>query len=102
MAPTTPPADWPTADLIRVVKGYETGVGLIQDRTAMRDIAGSYRLLGGGLLVPGTGDVIETWEEMAAVPVPAYRATQIPAGAAYGGRIEAAPGPGPARPGRVA
>lgn len=78
MAPTTPPqpqpqpadwpaADWPAADLIRVVKGYETGVGLTLDRLAMRDVAGSYRLLGGGLLVPGTGDCIEIWKEMEAV-----------------------------------
>ena len=68
MAPTTPPADWPTADLILVVKGYETGVGLTLDRLAMRDVAGSYRLLGGGLLVPGTGDCIEIWKEMEEVP----------------------------------
>lgn len=69
------PASWPTADLIRVVKGYETGAGLVLDRLAVRDVAGCYRLIGGGLLVPGTGDVIETWEEMRAVPV--YRASQI-------------------------
>lgn len=71
MAPTTPPAGWPAADLIRVVKGYGSGVGLIHDRLAMRDVAGSYRLLGGGLLCPGTVDVIKTWEEMTAVPVAA-------------------------------
>lgn len=71
MTPTptpTPTADWPTADLILVVKGYETGVGLTLDRLAMRDVAGSYRLLGGGLLVPGTGDCIEIWREMEAAP----------------------------------
>lgn len=74
MAATTPPAPagWPTADLILVVKGYETGVDLVRDRLAMRDVAGSYRLLGGGLLVPDTGDCIEEWDEMVAVPaVPA-------------------------------
>lgn len=63
---------WPTADLIRVVTGYESGVGLVNSRLAVRDAASCYRLIGGGLLVPGTGDVIETWEEMRAVPV--YRA----------------------------
>lgn len=69
-APTQTP--WPDKPLIRVVSGYETEVGLVTGALAMRDAAGSYRLEGGGLLVPGTGDVIETWEEMRAVPV--YRA----------------------------
>lgn len=83
--PSTPPAGWPAADLIRVVKGYETGAGLVLDRLAVRDAASCYRLIGGGLLVPGTGDVIETWEEMRAVPV--YRASQIEAGALRGDSI---------------
>lgn len=69
---------WPTALLIRVVTGYESGVGLVSSRLAFRDAAGCYRLEDGGLLVPGTGDVIETWEEMRAVPV--YRASNITAG----------------------
>lgn len=76
------PASWPTADLIRVVTGYESGVGLVTSQLAVRDVAGCYRLIGGGLLVPGTGDVIETWEEMRAVPV--YRASQIEAEALRG------------------
>ncbi len=71
------PAGWPSADLIRVVTGYESGVGLVTSQLAVRDAASGYRLIGGGLLVPGTGDVIETWEEMRAVPV--YRASQIEA-----------------------
>ena len=69
---------WPIVPLIRVVTGYESGVGLVSRRLAMRDVAGCYRLLGGGLLVPNTGDVIETWEEMRAVPV--HRASTISVG----------------------
>lgn len=84
----TPPADWPTAGLILVVKGYEIGVGLVQDRLALRDESSCYRLLGGGFLAPGTGDVIETWEEMRAVPV--YRASQITAGAVRSNEIHVA------------
>lgn len=72
---TTP--DWPTQTLIRIVSGYESGVGLVTDALAIRDAASCYRLVGGGLLIPNTGDVIETWEEMRAVPV--YRASQIDA-----------------------
>lgn len=73
----TQPSAWPDKPLIRIVTGYESGVGLVNSQIAMLDAAGCYRLLGGGLLVPNTGDVIETWEEMAAVPVP--RASQITA-----------------------
>ena len=68
---------WPIVPLIRVVTGYESGVGLVSSQLAIKDAAGCYRLLGGGLLVPNTGDVIETWEEMTAVPV--HRASQITA-----------------------
>ena len=60
---------WPDKPLIRIVSGYETGVGLVTDALAILDAAHCYRLVGGGLLVPNTGDVIETWEEMTAVPV---------------------------------
>lgn len=80
-------ASWPDKPLIRVVSGYESGVGLVTDALAMRDAASCYRLMGGGLLVPNTGDVIETWEEMSAVPV--YRASQITASRLEGGGIEA-------------
>lgn len=76
---------WPIVPLILIVSGYESGVGLVRSQLAIRDAAGCYRLEGGGLLVPGTGDVIETWEEMTAVPV--YRAPQIDAGRPYGGGI---------------
>lgn len=69
---------WPDKPLIRIVSGYESGVGLVTDALAIRDAAGCYRLVGGGLLVPGTGDVIETWEEMTAVP--AHPAPQAAAG----------------------
>ena len=69
---------WPTAPLIRVISGYESGVGLVIPQLAMRDVAGCYRLLGGNLLVPNTGDVIETWEEMTAIPV--HRAPDTEAG----------------------
>ena len=72
---------WPIVPLIRVITGYESGVGLVSSQLAIRDAAGCYRLLGGGLLVPGTGDVIETWEEMRAVP--AYSASGIAAGSPY-------------------
>ena len=74
------PTPWPDKPLIRVVSGYESGVGLVNGALAMRDVAGCYRLAGGGLLVPSTGDVIETWEEMVAVPV--YRASQTTVGEA--------------------
>lgn len=74
---TQTPFPWPDKPLICVVSGYESGVGLVTYALAMRDAAGCYRLEGGGLLVPNTGDVIETWEEMRAVPV--YRASQITA-----------------------
>lgn len=70
-----PSSPWPDKPLIRIVSGYESGAGLVTDALAMRDAASCYRLVGGGLLVPNTGDVIETWEEMLAVPV--YRASQI-------------------------
>lgn len=76
-ASTKTAAPWPDKPLICVVSGYESGVGLVNFRLALRDAAGCYRLEGGGLLVPNTGDVIETWEEMRAVPV--YRASQITA-----------------------
>lgn len=66
------PAPWPDKPPIRIVSGYESGVGLVTGALAIRDAAGCYRLAGGRLLVPDTGDVIETWEEMRAVPV--YRA----------------------------
>lgn len=75
--PYTDPAPRPDKPLIRVLSGYESGVGLVTGALAMRDAASCYRLLEGGLLVPSTGDVIETWEEMRAVPV--YRASQITA-----------------------
>lgn len=85
---TQTPSPWPDKPLIRVVSGYESGVGLVQDQLAMRDAAGCYRLEGGGgLLVPNTGDVIETWEEMRAVPV--YRASQIEAEPLRGDSIRA-------------
>ena len=74
---THTPSTWPDKPLIRIVTGYESGVGLVTNALAMRDAASCYRLLGGGLLVPNTGDVIETWEEMRAVPV--YLASQITA-----------------------
>lgn len=69
---------WPDKPLIRIVTGYESGVGPVSSRLAMLDAAGCYRLIGGSLLVPNTGDVIETWEEMRAVPV--HRASEITAG----------------------
>lgn len=69
--PHQPPTGGPSADLIRVVTGYETSVGLVSSRPAASRMAGCYRLIGGCLLVPNTGDVIETWEELAAVPVAA-------------------------------
>ena len=71
-SPTYARDSWPIVPLIRIVSGYASGVGLVTDALAMRDVAGCYRLEGGGLLVPNTGDVIESWEEMSAVPV--YRA----------------------------
>lgn len=64
---------WPDKSLIRIVSGYESGVGLVRNGLAIRGAAGCYHLEGGGLLAPHTGDVIETWEEMGAVPV--YRAS---------------------------
>lgn len=82
----TPP--WPDKPLIRIVSGYESGVGLVTGALAIRDAAGCYRLEGGGLLVPDTGDVIETWEEMLAVPV--YRASQIKAEPPRGDSIRTA------------
>jgi len=88
---TTPkpqtPSPWPDKPLIRIVTGYESGVGLVTDALAIRDAASCYRLAGGGLLVPDTGDVIETWEEMAAVPV--YRASDTSAGRLWDASIEA-------------
>ena len=84
---TQTPSPWPDKPLINIVSGYESGVGLVTDALAMRDAAGCYRLEGGGLLVPNTGDVIETWEEMRAVPV--HRASQIEAGALRGDSIRA-------------
>lgn len=88
---TTPkpqtPSPWPDKPLIRIVTGYESGVGLVTDALAMRDVAGCYRLVGGGLLVPDTGDVIETWEEMSAIPV--YRASDTSAGRLCDASIEA-------------
>lgn len=72
---TQPPSTWPDKPLIHIVTGYGSGVGLVTDKLALRDAADCYRLEGGGLLVPNTGDVIETWEEMRAVP--AYRASRI-------------------------
>ena len=82
-----PPSTWPDKPLIRIVSGYESGVGLVTDKLALRDAADCYRLEGGRFLVPNTGDVIETWEEMRAVPV--YRASQIEAGALRGDSIRA-------------
>lgn len=88
---TTPkpqtPSPWPDKPLIRIVSGYESGVGLVTDALAMRDAAGCYRLVGGGLLVPDTGDVIEAWEEMRAVPV--YWASEITAGPLLSEEIQA-------------
>lgn len=72
---TQTPYPWPDKPLILIVSGYESGVGLVTNALALRDTADCYRLVGGGLMVPNTGDVIETWEEMRAVPV--YRASQI-------------------------
>lgn len=68
---------WPDKPLIRIVSGYESGVGPVTDALAIRDAASCYRLASGSLLVPNTGDVIETWEEMKAVPV--YQASEITA-----------------------
>lgn len=68
---------WPDKPLIRIGYGYESGVGIVTGALAIRDAADCYRLVGGGLLVPRTGDVIETWEEMEAVPV--HRASQVTA-----------------------
>lgn len=68
---------WSDKPLIRITSGYESGVGLVTDALAIRDAADCYRLVGGSLQVPNTGDVIETWEEMQAVPV--YRASEITA-----------------------
>lgn len=78
---------WPTAPLIRIGTGYERGVGLVRSQLAIRGAAGCYRLEDGGLLVPGTGDVIETWEEMRAVPV--YRASEITAGSIHSDQLQA-------------
>lgn len=58
----TDPVPRPDKPLIRVVSGYESGVGLVTGALAVRDAASCYRFEGGGLLVPDTGDVIETWE----------------------------------------
>ena len=84
---TQPQTPWPDKPLIRIVYGYESGVGQVTDALAMRDLAGCYRLQGGGFLVPNTGDVIETWEEMSAVPV--YRASEITAGPLLSEEIQA-------------
>lgn len=89
---TQTPSPWPDKPLIRIVSGYESGVGLVTDALAILDAAGCYRLVGGGLLVPNTGDVIETWEEMLAVPV--SRASQIPTGLPLSEEIQAS-GPRP-------
>lgn len=75
---TQTPPPWPDKPLIRIASGYESGVGRVTDALAILDAASCYRLVGGGLLVPNTGDVIETWEEMRAIPV--YRASEITAG----------------------
>ena len=72
------PSPWPDKPLIRVVFGYESGVGLVTGALALRAADGCSRLEDGGFLAPHTGDVIETWEEMSAVPV--YRASQITPG----------------------
>ena len=85
---TQTPSPWPDKPLICVVSGYESGVGPVTYALAMREAAGCYRLEGGGLLVPNTGDVIETWEEMRAVPV--YRASQIEAEPLRGDSIRTA------------
>lgn len=77
---------WPDKPLIRIVSGYESGVGLVASRLALRDTVGCYRLLGGGLLVPDTGDVIETWEEMTAVPASAPSSGRRPAAREDGAR----------------
>lgn len=82
------PTPWPDKPLIRIVSGYESGVGLVTGALAIRDAAGCYRLIGGSLLVPNTGDVIETWEEMRAIPV--YRASQITSSPLDGAGIKAA------------
>lgn len=82
-----PPTPWPDKPLIRIVSGYESGVGLVTDALAIRDAASCYRLVGGGLLIPSTGDVIETWEEMRAIPV--YRASEITAGPLLSEEIQA-------------
>lgn len=85
------PAPWPDKPLICIVSGYESGVGLVNGALAMRDAAGCYRLEGGDLLCPGTGDVIETWEEMTAVPVyQAPRSTRVDSTVRYPGLPEAA------------
>lgn len=84
---TQTPVPWPDKPLIRIVSGYESGVGPVTDALALLDAAGCYRLAGGGLLVPDTGDVIATWEEMRAIPV--YRASEIPAGPLLSEEIQA-------------
>lgn len=84
---TQTPPPWPDKPLIRITRGYESGVGMVTDALALRGAAGCYRLEGGDLLAPNTADIIETWEEMRAVPV--YRASGITAGQLEGGWIEA-------------
>lgn len=66
-------SDWPTAPMIRVVRGYRTYYGPIENCLAFRFSGGSYLLLTDGVdegyLHPNRGDRISEWVDLAVVPV---------------------------------
>lgn len=80
--PPSPPPPWPDKPIIRIVEGYDAIAGRpIRDTLAVasswpESLSSSpsrgtclYTRLDGGIMCRGAGDLIESWEEVTAVPV---------------------------------
>lgn len=62
---------WPTAPIIRIVKGFAFGGRHIRDEYALRTFDGAYVIDGARLeasVDSDTGDSIDAWEDIAPVP----------------------------------
>ena len=68
--------NWPTAPLIRIVRGYDVRTGELEGEYAVRDRDGDYYTPNIGTLIKDSNDRIDEWEEVTAIPTAALKRLQ--------------------------
>lgn len=68
--------NWPTAPLIRIVRGYDVRTGELEGEYAVRDSDGDYYTPNIGTLIKDSNDRIDEWEEVTAIPTAALKRLQ--------------------------